>query len=597
MDGPMMVIAGPGCGKTAVITGRILNLIKNGTDPSSVLVVTFTRAAAAEMRERFYSLCAKEDIGCPAVNFGTFHSIFFHIIRTERRLDRDCIIGEEFKIKLLKEIIEHSSDDPFWEYELASGVAREISCLKGNGISSENFYSGVLPSDVFKTVYREYRRWLNENRKLDFDDIITAAYQLFKSSPEILEKWRNKFRYILVDEFQDISPLQYLVIKMLAKPLDNLFIVGDDDQSIYRFRGAEPSIMLKFPDEYKNCRVAHLSRNYRSTPQIIANASEMIRSNKKRFEKKLYTENKDGKDVNIRIFENIWEETDGLSLLVRRAAQAGVPYEKMAVLVRTNQGARPVIEKFIADKVPFAAQQEVPCIYDHFIAKDLIAYLDIAAGSVKKADFLRIINKPNRYISRSALFESRVNFETLYIYYEDRRWMWSRIEELEDDINAIKGMPPYGAVNYIRKITGYDEYIREYAFEHKIPPQELLETADEIMESAKNFTDAGAWKAHIAEYSERIKTDRTKKDEKNSVIISTLHGSKGREYDIVFIIDANNGVIPYHKATLPADIEEERRLFYVGMTRARYELNIFAVKNRFEKRAELSPFLKDIMKG
>ena len=598
IDGPMMVLAGPGCGKTAVITGRTANLIKKGVDPSSVLVVTFTRAAAAEMKERFYALCKEEQISLTgAVNFGTFHSVFFHILKIECRLEADCIIGEEFKTGLLKEIIEHSSDDPFWEYELASGTAREISYIKGNGISSENFYSNVLPADVFRKVYGEYRRWLAENRRLDFDDIITAAYQLFKTNPDVLNKWQKKFKYILVDEFQDISPLQYMVVKMLAKPQDNLFIVGDDDQSIYRFRGSEPGIMLRFPEEYKNCRTVYLSGNYRSTPQIIKAASEVIKENKKRFSKNIFTDNENGGDVNIRVFENVWDETDGLSLAVRDMVKKGVPYDKIAVLVRTNQGARPVIEKFISDRIPFCAQQEIPCVFDHFIAKDIMAYLDIANGSSRRADFLRIINKPNRYITKNALYDSRINFESLYIYYEDRSWMWQRIEDLERDVHAIKDMPPYGAVNYIRRITGYDEYIREYAVQNKIPPKELLMTADEITESARSFKSLEEWKEHIKEYSEKVKSKTGRKNEKNSVIISTLHGSKGMEYDIVFIIDVNDGVIPYYKAKLPADIEEERRLFYVGMTRARYELNIFAVKNRFEKQTEISPFIKGLMKG
>jgi DNA helicase-2/ATP-dependent DNA helicase PcrA len=596
-DGPAMVIAGPGCGKTAVITGRIAELVKNGVQPTSILVVTFTRAAAAEMKGRYCEPDGGAHAGSGAVAFGTFHSIFFHILKTEYHLDPGCIIGEDFKINLLKEIIKNNNSDPFWEYELAAGVAKEISSVKGNGISSENFYSNALPCDVFRKVFGEYRRWLAENRKLDFEDIITAAYQLFRTDKRVLDKWRGRFGYILVDEFQDINPLQYLVIKMLALPKDNLFVVGDDDQSIYRFRGAEPSIMLKFPEEHENCAVFRLTRNYRSTPQIISAAGKVIGANKKRFHKNLDTANKDGPAVNIQVFENVWEENDSLSLKIREAAGKGIPYDKIAVLVRTNRGAGPVIEKFIADRIPFCARQEVPCVFDHFIAKDLLAYLDIAAGSTKKEDYIRIINKPNRYITRNAFYESRANFETLYKYYEDRTWMWQRIEDLERDIHAIKDMPPYGAVSYIRKITGYDEYIRGYAFENKIPPEELLAAADEIMQSARSFSTAGEWKAHIEEYTKSVKTPKSRQDEKNSVIISTLHGSKGKEYDIVYIVDANEGIMPYHKASLPADIEEERRLFYVGMTRARHELNIFAAKNRFEKQTEISPFLKDMMKG
>ncbi len=592
-DGPMLVLAGPGCGKTTVITGRIAKLIQSGVDPSSILVVTFTRAAAAEMRERFNRLTGSTS----GVVFGTFHSIFFHILKIEYRLNSESIIGEDFKIKLIKQIIEDTNNDPFWEGEIAAGVSREISCVKGNGISSKNFYSSVLPAEAFRRVYDEYRRWLRENRKLDFDDIITVTYRLFKTYPDILEKWRQRFKYIQIDEFQDISPLQYYVMKLLAQPNNNIFIVGDDDQSIYRFRGAEPEIMLRIPKEFEGCKIVNLSQNYRSTPQIIHSASKVIDFNKKRYKKSLLTKNKGGSKIDIHIFNNVWAETDELALFIRRAAQNGISYNNIAVLVRTNQGARHIIEKFISDRIPFKAQQDIPCIFDHFIAKDIMAYLNIAAGSNLRADFLRIINRPNRYITKAALYEKKINFETLYWYYDDRTWMYERLEEFEANINALKNMPTYGAINYIRKIIRYDEYIRDYALEHRVPPEELLSIADEITESARSFDKLSDWKEHIAEYSKRVKSDKSTDDDKNSVIISTLHGSKGKEYDIVFIVDVNDGIIPYRKAIAAADIEEERRLFYVGMTRAKSKLYLYAVKNRFEKKMEPSPFLNELSKG
>lgn len=592
IDGPMMVLAGPGCGKTAVISGRVENLIRSGIEAAEILVVTFTRAAAAEMRERFYELTG---INGGAVTFGTFHSVFFRILKQEYMLSADCIISEAAKISFLEEMLARQ-DGLFSDSEVAVEVGREISLIKGNGISSKNYYSKVLPEEIFRQIFDEYRRYLHERRLLDFDDIITATYSLFKSKPEVLEAWRAKYRYILVDEFQDISPLQYLVVKMLAAPRNNLFIVGDDDQSIYRFRGAEPSIMLNFPKEYKDCRVVRLVTGYRSAPQIVDAASRLIGANKKRFDKKLKTSVTRAGEVNIRVFENVYEQADELSRLIRQAVSAGTKYEEIAVLVRTNSLARSPIEKLIADRIPFTAVQDIPCIFDHFIAKDIFAYLEIASGGRRKQDFLRIINKPNRYIARNAFYENTVSFEALYKYYEDRDWMWPRIEELEEAIYAMKDMPPYGAVSYVRRIIGYDDYIRQYALENNLKADELLELADEVTESSKNYNTLADWKRGAAEYSLRIKREGHS-GEKKSVVISTLHGSKGMEYDIVFIIDVNNGIIPYHKAALASEIEEERRLFYVGMTRARYALNIFAVKNRYEKKSEPSVFLNDITKG
>lgn len=592
--GPMLVLAGPGCGKTAVITGRIINLINNGVSPSSILVVTFTRAAASEMKERFLRLSKNEYRGTA---FGTFHGIFFRILREEYKLTADNIISEEAKFALIKNLVVHYCEDSSFENELTAKVVQEISYIKGNGISSKNFYSSSIASDAFNKIYSEYRRWMKENKRLDFDDITTVTYELLMKNEDILNKWRRKFEYILVDEFQDINRLQYQIIRMLAQPLNNLFVVGDDDQSIYRFRGSDPEIMLSFPKNFENCRLVRLSDNYRSSDGIIKAAQSVIKDNKHRYEKRLISHNHVNDDVQMHIFDNIRQEMDRLSFEIRERVKNGVSYRDIAVLVRTNFGARAAIEKLMSDRIPFEAEQEVPCIFDHFTARDIIAYMKIGNGSNKREDYLRICNKPNRYISRNAFYESRVRFEMLYSFYEDRTWMWKRLEELEENLHALRNMPPYGAIQYIRKIIGYDEYIREYALEHKVPLEELIEPVEEIMESAREYKNLDMWMEHIEVYREKLKNSYKKDNVSDTVKISTLHSCKGKEYDIVYMLDVNDGVIPYHKARLEKDIEEERRLFYVGMTRARTSLNIYAVKERYEKRMEISPFIKGILKG
>ena len=590
--GPMLVLAGPGCGKTAVITGRIINLINNGVSPSSILVVTFTRAAASEMKERFLLLSKNE---CRGISFGTFHGIFYRILREEYKLTSENIISEETKFALIKNLVVHYCEDCSFENELTSKVIQEISYIKGNGISSKNFYSSSIASDAFNKIYSEYRRWMKENRRLDFDDITTVTYDLLFKNESILDKWRRQFEYILVDEFQDINRLQYQIIRMLAQPLNNLFVVGDDDQSIYRFRGSDPEIMLSFPKNFDNCRIVSLSDNYRSSGGIINAASRVIKGNKHRYEKVLTAHNHANDDVQIKVFDNIRQEMDRLSIDIREKAKKEVSYKDIAVLVRTNFGARAAIEKLMSDRIPFEAEQEVPCVFDHFIAKDIIAYMKIGNGSDKREDYLRICNKPNRYISRNAFYESRVRFEMLYSFYEDRTWMWKRLEKLEENLHALRNMPPYGAIQYIRKVIRYDEYIREYALEHKIPIEELMEPVEEISESAKEYKSLDMWMEHIENYRESLKNAYKNDKGGNTVKISTLHSCKGKEYDIVYMLDVNDGVIPYHKARLENDIEEERRLFYVGMTRAKNSLNIYAVKERYEKKMDISPFIKGII--
>ncbi|MGN0434982.1 MAG: ATP-dependent helicase, partial [Bilifractor sp.] len=262
-DGPALVLAGPGSGKTAVITGRTVRLIQNGISPSSILVVTFTRAAAAEMKERFLKMTGRS---ASPVTFGTFHGIFYGILKNTYRISGSNILADARALQLLREILDHTCPDT-QEADLPSSVAREISQVKGSRMDISHFYSGVLPTDAFRKVFRAYENWKRDNRMLDFDDIITRCYELLTTRHDILSLWQQKFRYILVDEFQDISPLQYEIIRLLALPENNLFIVGDDDQSIYRFRGANPDLMLNFPKVYPGCQVIALEENYRSTPE------------------------------------------------------------------------------------------------------------------------------------------------------------------------------------------------------------------------------------------------------------------------------------------------------------------------------------------
>ena len=590
-EGPMLVLAGPGSGKTAVITGRLCNLIKKGISPSSVLVVTFTRAAAAEMKGRFLS---QMGISSTQATFGTFHGVFYGILRQTYHISGQNIISEEQKNKLLREMIDRCYDQADRETELPVSVSREISMVKSGRIDLAHFYSAVMPQEIFRKVYREYDAWMRENRKLDFDDIMVWCYRLFRERPDVLKLWQQKFRYILVDEFQDISPLQYDIVKLLAEPEQNLFIVGDDDQSIYRFRGANPEIMLGFPRDYPTAAVVTLETNYRSTPQILSCAGRLIEKNKKRYRKSICAARGSGCPVDVRVFQTVREETSRMASQIREAASAGLPYSKIAVLLRTNTGCRAAVEQLMAWQIPFRAGDAIPCIYDHWISRDVMAYLQIAAGSRKRGSFLQICNRPNRYLSREAFYEPEVSFEHLYQHYEEKEWMWERIEKLEEDLKVLSRLAPFGAVQYIRRGIGYEDYIKEYARSRNIPEAELVQILDELSESARGFSTLAEWQKHMEEYREHLQKQSRREQNIEGVMVSTLHASKGMEYDVVYILDVNEGIIPYHKAVLDADLEEERRMLYVGMTRARKELHLYAVKERYEKKTEVSRYFSDI---
>ena len=597
-DGPMMVLAGPGSGKTTVVTHRVQSLIeKYGVNPSSILVITFTRAAAREMKERFERLMARRPMR-GQVSFGTFHSVFFRILKLAYQYDASDIIREEQKNRLIRELTAKEQLEPEDENELVSSLISEISAVKGEQIDLEHYYAKSCSGDSFRRIYRGYESQLQQAHKIDFDDMLVMCHDLFCQRPDILSAWQKKYEYILVDEFQDINRLQYQIVRMLAAPSDNLFIVGDDDQSIYRFRGAKPEIMLGFEKDYPKASRVLLDVNYRSTREIVEASLRLIENNEKRFKKSLTTAGGRGRGVITRVWEDEEEENSRIAEEIRMYAEAGCSYRDIAVLYRTNSGPKRLIEKLMEYNLPFKARDLVPNLYEHWISKNILSYIRVAMGSRERAEVLQMINRPARYVSRDALRDPQVSFEQLKTYYKDKDWMVERIENLEFDLTALSRMSPLAAVNYIRKSIGYDAWLYEYAAAHHIKAEELLETAEKLRDSAARYKTFDAWFEHIRAYGEELKRQAKEREEQeDAVMLSTMHSSKGLEYRVVYILDANEGVTPHNKAVLDADIEEERRLFYVAMTRAKQRLHVYSVKNRYHKPAQLSRFVEEYLDG
>jgi len=593
-DGPMLVLAGPGSGKTLVITERTKYLITQHKVPeNNILVITFTRAAAREMKERFLRTMGKDKTG---VNFGTFHGVFFTILRHAYKLDTDNIIGEDEKGIWLKEIVTKMELEYADEKEFIGDLMSEISLVKGNRIELSTYYSTTCGDEVFRSIYREYNKRLRRNNRIDFDDMLLLCYELFTARNDILNLWQQKFRYILVDEFQDINILQYEIVKMLARPENNLFIVGDDDQSIYRFRGAKPEIMLRFPKDYTDSKRILLDVNYRSGNEIIKSACCLISHNKMRFSKELKSGRQTSGRVVIERFETMAQQNQRVVQEILSQHWAGKALSDMAVLVRTNLGAGAIINKLMEYNIPFYVGDNLPNIFDHWIAADIISYIRIAMGENDRELFLRIINRPKRYISRECFDERKVDFDSLYGYYEGKEWMLSRIEQLEYDLALIAGMNPYAAIQYIRRGIGYEDFLKEYAENRKINPEELVDVLNEIHESARDFKTYSDWFMHIKQYKEELKRQSKNENMKNTegVNIMTMHCAKGLEFSVVFLVDVNENITPHKKAVLPENIEEERRLFYVAMTRAKDTLYIFSPKQRYNKEMNPSRFIKEI---
>lgn len=602
-QGPMMLLAGPGSGKTTTMTKRVVSLLENyHVNPANILVVTFTKAAAREMKERFEKLCMDSGItqNYRQVTFGTFHGVFYGILRHAYRLTGKNIISEEQRFDMLRELAYRQRMEIEDEKEFFEGLVQEISEVKNSRIPLEHYYSKNCPDEVFRKIYTSYVTTCRQSRLLDFDDMLLYCYDLLTQRPDILAGWQKKFQYILVDEFQDINKLQYDIVKMLAAPENNLFIVGDDDQSIYAFRGAKPEIMMNFPKDFPSVQTELLPVNYRSTGEIVEAAGKVIAWNKRRFQKKIHTDNEKGKPPLVKAFQNGKEEELYLKDCIVRAHEQGCPYEEMAVLYRTNSGARFLVETLMEYQIPFQMRDVLPNLYDHWIARNFISYMKLATGDRSRKEFLQVMNRPNRYISRDVLDEPQVSFEALRWHYEEKEWMLDRIDKFEEDLNLLKNMTPYAAVNYIRHGIGYEEYLRTYALFRKLKMEDMHEILEELADSARGYQTFGEWFIHIAEYTEKLKEQaRTQISEKKGVVISTFHSIKGLEFDKVFLMDVNEGTIPYRKAVTESNIEEERRLFYVGMTRARKELNLFYIKERHEKRMMPSRFLMEggLIKG
>lgn len=634
--GPQMVIAGPGSGKTHVIMHRLLylmtygpvyhtNLIPQGITkndleiikekpesaqarsllysfavrPENILVISFTKAAADEMKTRFSFLASQHKLDYGKVTFSTFHALFFRILRSVYGYSLKEILEENEKRIIFRQIAEALKIEFEDEEEFISELQNEISLIKNDLIDISYYNSMILPSEQFKNFYLTYDSYKRKNNKIDFDDMLYDCYDLLKTNNKVLDFWRNKFKYILIDEFQDISKVQYELIKLLAAPDNNLFIVGDDDQSIYKFRGARPEFLLNFPEDFKNAGKVILNINYRSTKKIVLASNKVISKNKKRFEKKITGIHDEGADIVLIQSEDIENEALHIVEWIQSLTRKELAYKDIAVIFRANLQARALVDIMFDLNIPFCLKDEIRNIYEHWIAKDLMAYLRLSLDDYDNESIERILNKPKRYISKGLIFEAKKKkgnlLDSLYYLPGIRGWQLEKLDELKFHLSRLKKKAPEEAIAYIRKNIGYDDYILEYASYKNISTRGLMEVLDEIMEGAKSFKNCTDWLRHIGKLEEEIKKGKKRGVGQNDgVVLSTMHGAKGLEFEAVCIAGAVDGIIPHYKSQGISGLEEERRLFYVAMTRAKKYLALSTVKKRYEEEVKPSCFIEDL---
>jgi len=600
--GPCMVLAGPGTGKTTVIVSRVISLIRNKiVPPENILVVTFSRAAANEMKDRYTQFSGAQGTG--GVSFGTFHSIFYKLLRQYKSYKLEDLIDENQKFNLLRNIVRRLLPDSAEDEGHIKDIISDMEYL----ISTMSDASGSKPASCngaqLARIMEEYKALKKQSDKFDYDDILYDCLCMLRENPKTLQETREEFKYILVDEFQDINALQFETIKLIACPLNNIFIVGDDDQSIYGFRGAAPNILVGFEELYPGCRKVYLKNNYRTTGNILTSALSVINNNCNRYSKNLEAVNKKGSLPVTFETEDFESEARAIASKIAKMSSDNGKFSGFAVIYRTNIQSRAIIDAFIDAGIPFITLDGMVSIYNHWIFKDIMSYLKLGTDTGSSRDIIRIINKPVRYISRDTI-EKAVNrgddlLQCIMNQSNLNRLQVNGIRELKSDLKRLGNMEPKNAVKYIRHVIGYDEYLMEYSGSRGISIKGLMETIEEIESSTAGFRSILLYMQHVEEVAEKLGEKDYANYRRNNVKLLTMHKAKGLEFDTVFICGSVEGLAPYIKddSEVNTDFEEERRLFYVAMTRAKRELYIAVPRHRYGKTVKPSRFVEELQNG
>ena len=591
-NGPHLVLGTPGSGKTTVIINRINNLIYgHNINPQNILVITFTKAAAQSMKNRFLELCDLEET---KVRFGTFHSFFFWIIRTAYGQDkRITVLDESEKREKIREILCSINKELYNNDDIISDVISQFSIISSDMIDIENYYSTAMSQQDFIKAYKDYNSYKERNSLIDFDDMLTLCYKLLSERRDITVRLRQMYPYILVDEFQDTNLLQYEILKLISYPDGNIYVVGDDDQSIYGFRGARPDVLKAFSREYKDVTVLNLSENFRCPSIIVDKSSELIKLNKNRFSKKLVSASEQKGSFEITSVQDIKKENEVIVERIQNSIKEGVSPCDIAVLYRTNNQPGRLMYKLRESGIDFRIRDQIPDIFSHPVVIPVINYISFALGNHKRSIFLTIMNKPLRYISRDMISSDTVELDKLMENAADKDYLRTNIRRLSSELRTISTLNPYAAINYIREAIGYNTYLKKLVQENGGDYEEMSDILDELQAMTKDLKDFKDFYDMIDDYRKLIalsKEESTDNDEKR-VQLMTLHSSKGLEFTEVHILDVIEGIIPHKRSASPHEIEEERRLLYVGMTRSSNRLYLYTPRILGQKVGVVSRFL------
>lgn len=581
MDGPCLVIAGAGSGKTKVLTTRIANLIDSGVSPYNILAITFTNKAAKEMRERLELLVPNNN-----TFVGTFHSFGVRIIRENYDLlglNRNfTILDSDDVTTIIKRIMKEKNID---SKECAPAYIRNrISFIKNENMSIaeiEKFFNTPAEKIAYE-VYKDYINILKNNNSVDFDDLLLLPVKLFKSNPEVLEKYQDRFKYILIDEYQDTNEVQYSLTKLLAKKHQNIFIVGDPDQSIYMFRGANYKNILNFEKDYKNAVIIPLEENYRSTSNILNAANSVIRNNKERKEKNLWSSKGEGVKVKYLRSYDEKNEVDLVISEIKKLLEAGYKKKDIAIFYRTNGQARVVEEQFLKANIPYKVVGSF-YFYARKEIKDLICYLRLILNSDDEISLRRIINVPKRKIGPSTVNNLENMARAMNVSMFEAIETGKELEFKNLILELRKDSESLSLTELIDDILDKSGMRKEYETEGSLEADLRLENLEEFKSITASFEEQTG-SVNLEDFLEEISLVADIEEHKESndeVTLMTIHSAKGLEFDVVFLIGMEEGIFPHQNAFVEENgIEEERRLCYVGITRAREKLYLTNAKRR-----------------
>ena len=587
----VLVVAGPGSGKTTVLTERLVYLLKNAADSGSCLLLSFTRASSKEMALRF----RKRGLSRVSPHFSTIHALCLSLLKEGRG------VGKENLVDLYEKM------DWISRYFLEQGIAREeVEELLPNYCNQISYFKSITEeerlaflreekNENFLPLFQYYEMMRKKRSKLDFEDLLIEVLLELQKNTDLAELWKRRYTHILVDEFQDLSLIQYAILKRLAERGASLFVVGDEDQSIYGFRGASPDILFRFEKDFPFCEKIFLQDNFRSKEEIVELSSRLIGKNKERFRKNLFGRQGRGGRAKYYIVESTAEEGRLIAEHVETCLKEGCRPEEIAILFRSKNQIPALLPEFLERNIPVVVYEEVNNVFQHFIGKDILAYLRLGMNPENGSDLIQILSKPYRGLRREKILHENAGLKDLRDSVKTDR-EHRAVAALEMQLRTLSKFSPKEAVLFIGKEIGYEKYLEDFAKKKNRDFTEWWDGLEEITSMSENYPDLESFFRFITEFNRKA-LEKRRSEEGKGVRFMTYHSAKGLEFDEVFLPDCIEGVIPDGRAKKQGELEEERRSFYVALTRARKGIHIYVTKTRYSKKTVPSRFIPELLEG